>query len=96
MRDRTARWGWRRARHYAPRAGFALGSYRLGQTEVLERSFENAEGVDLFGGREGVNGEEITTGIVSNGERVAVAPVSQHELALVVSTPELVGFGHVC
>ncbi|MCH8250661.1 MAG: hypothetical protein IH913_13775, partial [Proteobacteria bacterium] len=59
--------------------------------EVLESSLKNAEGIDFLGGGEGITGDQISAGVVGDRQRVAVAAVGEHELALVIGTPQLVG-----
>jgi hypothetical protein len=70
-----------------------VGAYRCRQPEVLESPFKNSEGIHFLGGRKGVNGEQISAGVVGDGQGIAVLPIGEHELALVIGTPELVGFG---
>ena len=68
-----------------------VGTNRPGQTELLEDSLEDGEGVDLLGGRQGFAGEQVAAGEVADGERVTVAAIGEHELAFVVGAPQLVG-----
>ena len=63
-----------------------------GQPEVSEGALEDREGVSFLGRRERVAGNQVAAGEIGDSERVAVAPVGQHELAFVVGTPERVGF----
>ncbi len=68
-----------------------VGADGFGQAELLECPLEDGEGVQLLGGRQGLTGEQVATGKVGDGERVAIAPVGEHELAFVVSAPQVVG-----
>ncbi len=61
------------------------------QTKLLEEPLENREGVGFFGGGEGFAADEIAAGEVGDGERIAIAPVGQHELALVIGAPQRIG-----
>ena len=62
-----------------------------GQPKILERPLEDGEGVQLLRRRERFAGQQIAAGEVGDGQRIAVAPVGEHELALVVGTPEVIG-----
>ena len=68
-----------------------IGADRLGQAKLLESALEHGEGVGFLGGRQGLAAEEVAAGEVADGERVAVAPIGEHELAFVVGAPQLVG-----
>jgi hypothetical protein len=68
-----------------------VGSDGARQSECLERALEHGEGVDLLRRRQCVAANEIATDEVRDRERVAIAPVGEHELALVIGTPQLVG-----
>jgi len=67
-----------------------IGTDGVGQSKILESAFEDGKGIDLLGGREGIAGDEIATGEVADRERVAVASIGEHELALVIRAPQLV------
>src|SRR5688572_6822436 len=66
---------------------------RLGQAMLLKRALEDGEGVAFLGRREGLAREQIAAGEVRDRQRIAVPPVAQHELALVVGAPEAIGSG---
>jgi hypothetical protein len=68
-----------------------VGADRQGQAELLEHPLEHGEGIDLLSGRQSLTAQEIAAGEVADGERVAVAPIGEHELALVVGAPQIVG-----
>src|SRR5437773_10201668 len=68
-----------------------VGADGFGQAEVLEHPLEYAEGVELPGGRQGFAADQVATGKVADGERVAIAPIGEHELAFVVGAPQIVG-----
>jgi hypothetical protein len=52
---------------------------------------EHGEGVGLLGARQRLAGEQVAAGKVAHGERVAIAPIGEHELALVVGAPQSIG-----
>ena len=58
---------------------------------VVEAGDEIIESIGILGGLKRVTGDEIAAGKVADGQRVAIASVGQHELALVVRAPQLVG-----
>jgi len=64
----------------------------FGQAELLEDAFEGREGEGFLGGGERLTSEEITACEVGDGQGIAVTPIGEHELALVVGTPQLVRF----
>jgi hypothetical protein len=66
-------------------------AYGRWQAELLEETLEDREGVSFFCRGEGLAGDEISACEVGDCERVAIAPVRQHELALVVGAPQRVG-----
>src|ERR1700681_2494933 len=61
------------------------------QAEVLKSPLKHGKGVHLLGGREGVAAQKITAGKVGDRERIAVASIGEHELALVIRAPQIVG-----
>src|SRR5690349_4669916 len=61
------------------------------QAAFLEDPFEDAQGVLLPRGFQSFATEEVPGGGVRDGQRKAVSPASQHEPALVVGAPEVVG-----
>ena len=68
-----------------------VGADRLGQAELLEDALEHGEGVGFLGRRQRLAGEQIAAGEVGDRQRIAVAPIGEHELALVVGAPQLIG-----
>ena len=68
-----------------------VGSDGPRQAKVLEGPFKHDEGIAFLGGGERVTGDEVAAREVGDGQRIAVAAVAEHELALVVGTPEFVG-----
>ena len=63
----------------------------LRQAELFEDPLEHGEGVDFLGGRQGLAAEQVATGEVADGERIAIAAIGEHELAFVVGAPQIVG-----
>ena len=62
-------------------------------TEILENLLKDAKSVQGLGVGERLTAEQITAGAVGDGQRVAVAAIGQHELALVISAPQIVRRG---
>src|ERR1700730_6908340 len=62
------------------------------QTALLKKPFKHCKSVVFFSGTERLTGEEITAGMIRNGQRVAVLMIAQQELALVIGAPKLIGF----
>src|ERR1700730_6468408 len=68
-----------------------IGANGLGQSELLENGLEYAERVGFFGGGERLAREDVAAGKVGDGERITVATVGEHEFALIVGAPQLIG-----
>ena len=68
-----------------------IGADGLGQAELLENGLEHGEGVGFLGGGERLAGKQIAAGEVGDRQRIAIAPIGEHELALVVGTPQVIG-----
>jgi len=51
---------------------------------------ENGEGEVGLGGLEAFAGDQVAGAVIRDGERVTVLLVTEHDLALVVGTPEAV------
>jgi hypothetical protein len=62
-----------------------------GQAAFLEKPLKCGEGEVFTGGGESFAAQQVTTGVIGDGERVAVLAVAQQELAFVIGAPELVG-----
>src|SRR5207302_4669152 len=67
-----------------------VGPDRLRQAALLKHALEHGKGVDLLGGRERLAGEQVATGKVADGERIAIALVGEHELAFVIGAPQII------
>src|SRR5689334_25254524 len=65
-----------------------VGANGLGQTAFLEQALKGSKSALFFGGFHGFTEQEITTGVVRDGEWVAVSLVPEHELAFVIGTPQ--------
>ena len=63
----------------------------LGQAELLEYPLEYAEGEGLPGAGQCFAAQQLAASEVGDGQRVAIAPIGEHELALVVGAPQIVG-----
>jgi hypothetical protein len=68
-----------------------IGADGFGQTELLENGLKYREGVGFLGGGERLAGEQVAAGKVGNRQRIAVATIGEHELALVVGAPQVIG-----
>ena len=60
---------------------------RHGLVKRRTRRRNRAQGTTLFRSRERFAGDEVTAGEVGDGQRIAIAPIGEHELALVVGAP---------
>ena len=61
------------------------------QAALLKKPFKHGKSIDFFGGGERFAGEELTAGMIGDGQRVAVLVIAQQELALVIGAPEFIG-----
>src|SRR5690349_15108381 len=68
-----------------------VGADRQRETKVLENPLKDGKGVDLLGGLQRLAAQQISAGGIGDGQRITVPAVRQHELALVVSAPKIVG-----
>src|SRR5580692_483235 len=64
---------------------------RTWQSEVLESPFKDGKCVALLGGLEALAAQQVAAGEVSDGQGIAVATIGEHELALVIGAPQIVG-----
>ena len=62
-----------------------------GQAALLEKPLKHGKSVIFSGGRKRFAREQKTTGMVSNGQRIAILTIAQQELAFVIGTPQFVG-----
>jgi len=67
-----------------------VGADGIGKAKLLEDAFEHREGISFFGCGESLAGDEIAGGEVADRERIAIALVCEHELALVIGAPQVV------
>src|SRR5437899_883760 len=66
--------------------------HALMTTILLRMAGLNAlEGKGLRGGGQGLAAQQVAAGEVADGEREAIAPIGEHELAFVVRAPQIVG-----
>src|SRR5262252_8584845 len=68
-----------------------VGADRQRETKVLENPLKHGEGKDLLGGLQRLTAQQISTGAIGDGQRKTIPAVRQHELALVVRAPKVVG-----
>src|ERR1051326_9017048 len=81
-RGRRGHSGWRRVRRC--RCGWRRAA-------LLEGALEHIESIGFFGFGERLASDQIAAGEVGDGEQIAIALVGEHELALVVGAPQIVG-----
>jgi hypothetical protein len=63
----------------------------LGQAVLLENGLKHQKRIGFLGGGERLAGEPVAAGKVGDGEWTAIAPVGEHELALVIGAPQVIG-----
>ncbi len=68
-----------------------IGADGLRQAVLLENGLEHRESIGFLGGGERLAGEQIAAGKVGDRKWIAIAPVGEHELALVIGAPQIVG-----
>ena len=68
-----------------------IAAHVTGQTTLFKKALKDSKSVVFFGGRERLAGQQISAGMIGDGQGVAVAMISQQELALVIGAPELIG-----
>src|ERR1700730_11891042 len=61
------------------------------QSEVLESPFKDGKCVALLGGLERLAAQQVAAGEVGDGQGIAVTTIGEHELALVIGAPQIVG-----
>src|ERR1700730_15344677 len=61
------------------------------QAALLKKPLQHGKSVVFFGARKSLTGEEITAGMIGDGQRVTVLTIAQQELALVIGAPEFIG-----
>ena len=70
-----------------------IGPNPLGKSKLFEGALENREGELLLRGAEGLAREQVTTGEVRDGQRIAVLAIAEQKLAFIVGTPERIRVG---
>ena len=70
-----------------------VGPDRLREAKLLEGALEDREGELLLRRRQRLARQQVATGEVGDRQRIAVAPIAEHELALVVGAPERIRLG---
>src|ERR1700675_3835167 len=68
-----------------------MRSMPSGQTTLFKKALKDSKSVVFFGGGERLAGQQISAGMIGDGQGVAVEMVSQQKLAFVIGTPELIG-----
>src|SRR6185437_3071137 len=59
-----------------------VGADGLGEAKFLENAFEDAEGIHRSGAGESLAADQVSAGEVRDSQRIAVAAIAEHELAL--------------
>src|SRR5207245_2242953 len=80
---------WNKAWAEAKGTPFAADVRR--QAALLEKPLKRGKDVVFAGGGESFAGQQITAGMIGNGQRIAVLTIAQQELALVIGAPQFVG-----
>jgi hypothetical protein len=70
-----------------------IGPNCLGQPKVFEDALEHCEGEFFLGRRQRLTRQQVPTRKVGDRQRIAIPPITEHELALIVGTPERVWLG---
>src|SRR5580704_3379932 len=68
-----------------------IAADRRGQAKLLEGTLKDGKSVLFLGGVQSLTTQQVATGEVGEREGVAVAPIRQHELPLVVGAPQGIG-----
>src|SRR5262249_2107566 len=70
-----------------------VGPDRVRQTEFLEGALKDREREFLLGGQQRLTRQQVATGEVRDGQRIAVPTIPEEKFAFVVGTPERIGLG---
>ena len=62
-----------------------------GQAALFKKSLKHSESVIFSRRGKSLTSEKKPAGVVGDGERIAIFAIPEHELALVVGAPELIG-----
>ena len=62
-----------------------------GQSTLLKKPFKDSKSEVFAGGRKRLAAQQVTTGVIGDGERIAVVTVAEQELAFVIGAPEVIG-----
>ena len=57
----------------------------------FKEPLKHGKGQVFAGGGQRLAGQQITAGMIGNGQRVAVLAIAQQELALVIRAPQFIG-----
>jgi hypothetical protein len=68
-----------------------VGADGIGEAVLLENGLKHWKSIGFLGGGERLAGEQVAPRKVGDGERIAVAPIGEHELALVIGATQIVG-----
>src|ERR1051325_6511488 len=64
-----------------------VGTNGLRQAAFLKQALKGGEGALFLDGLHGLAEQEVTAGVIGNGQGVTIPLIPQHELALVVGAP---------
>src|ERR1700723_2796512 len=66
-----------------------------GSPKSLKAPFKHGKCVHLLGGPQSIAAQQVAAGEVGNGQRIAIALIGEHELALVIGAPQIVGSSRI-
>ena len=70
-----------------------IGSNPSRETKFFERALEHGKGKFLLCRRQRLTRQQIPAGEIRDGERIAVLPIAEQELAFIVRAPQRVRVG---
>src|SRR3984893_10733698 len=62
-----------------------------GQAALLKKPLKHCESVLFPGRRKGFTGEQITAGVIGDGQRITVLVITQQEFTFVIGAPQFIG-----
>jgi hypothetical protein len=62
-----------------------------GQTTLLKKPFKPSKSLILFRGGQRFAGQQITAGVIGDGQRITVLAITQQEFTFVIGAPQFIG-----
>jgi hypothetical protein len=62
-----------------------------GPATLFKKPFKHSESVFLFGRRQRFAGQQITAGVIGDGQRITVLVITQQEFIFVIGAPQFIG-----